>query len=212
MARAKSGFVLFLLLSVAAFATRAQETDFYVGASLGGATSGACDDIRLGVSCEDRVTNLKLFAGYQINPNLAFEAGYTNTLAKASAHALSSAAPGTTFVSDMHSRAVDFVLVPTLPLGSSASIYAKLGLYAASTTQNSTTTPAPPPPCCVHIIPKPANVEQTNIGLTYGAGVGWSFTPRWTARADWQRFQGVGGENVREIDVDTLNVGLLYRF
>jgi opacity protein-like surface antigen len=210
MARAKSGFVLFLLLSVAAFAARAQDESFYVGASLGGATSGACNGIQVNVSCEDGVTSLKLFIGSQLTPNLALEAGFIPTLAKANAHAINNSTAAT-FASELSSSAVDVLLVPSFALGSNAFVYGKVGFYAAHTEQHNTTTTGPAT-CCVHISTTGQNPEQTNIGLTYGVGVGWSFTRQFSVRADWQRFLGVGGDNVREFDVDTLNLGLLYRF
>jgi OmpA-OmpF porin, OOP family len=208
MAKAKFGFVLFLLLSAAAFAARGQDSGFYVGASVSGATSGACEGIQLGVSCEDGVTSVRLFVGSQFSPNFAVEAGFTPTLAKANAHAIAGAAPGSTFVSDVRSRAVDLVLVPSLPLGASASVYGKVGVYAANTEQENNFTPGAV--CCSHI--QPSKSEETNVGFTFGVGLGWNFTRQLTARADWQRYQAVGGEKVREFDVNTLNLGLLYRF
>lgn len=185
-------------------AAGAQEQGFYVGASVGGSTANVCDLTSFNTTCEEDATNLKVFAGYQINRNFAVEAGYINTLAKATVSSTSGGffSPATPFTSDLAARAIDLVLVPSLPLGERASVYGKLGAYFANTRGNGTSGS---PPTTTH-------ADESNTGLTYGLGFAWSFTRNVSARAEWQRFQNVGGGNIAEVDVDMLHAGLLYRF
>ena len=200
-----------LVLSLAAFPARAQEPGgFYAGLSIGSATSNACDGVTIGLSCSDGVTNGKIFAGFQFHPNFAIEAGLTPTLMKANASAINAFAPAS-FTAEISSRAVDFTLVPSAPLGSSAVVYAKVGFYAAETEQTSAVNIGPVP-CCVRVVGGNNKTEESNVGLTYGVGLGWNFTRQFMVRGDYQRYQGVGGGNLKELDVDTLNLGALYRF
>jgi opacity protein-like surface antigen len=101
--------------------------------------------------------------------------------------------------------------MPSLPLGASASLYGKLGFYLANTEQTNTTV-ASGATCCVRVGSSGSSAEESNLGLTFGLGLAWNFTRNLAARADWQRYPAVGGDRVREVDVDMLHAGLLYRF
>jgi len=48
------------------------DSGFYGGASIGQATIDACDGV---ANCGDEDTGWKVFAGWELNPNVAFEAG-----------------------------------------------------------------------------------------------------------------------------------------
>jgi OmpA-OmpF porin, OOP family len=197
-------------MALAAGTAGAQETGYYAGASLGGYSSNRCDDVSFGVSCDESAASLKVFGGYQLNRNLALEAGYINTLINSTLQGQPGILGPGQFTSKLRSRALDLVAVPTLPIGTSFALYGKLGLYFASTEEATTVGPSGAT-CCVRSTAGGTR-EESNGGLTLGAGFAWHFTRQLSARADWQRFQGVGGGNVSEVDVDTLNVGVLYRF
>jgi OmpA-OmpF porin, OOP family len=191
-------------LALVAGTACAQEQGFYLGASVGGTSANACDLADFSNSCDADTTNLKVFAGYQINRNFAVEAGYINTLAKATVSSTSGQflSPATPSTADLAARAIDLLLVPSLPLGERASVYGKLGVYFANTKSNSTSGQ---PPVTTHS-------DESNTGLTYGLGFAWSFTRNITARADWQRFNSVGGGQMSDVHVDMLHIGALYRF
>lgn len=178
-----------LALSLAAGAAAAQEAGFYLGASVGTSkiSSGGCDEgpLPAGISCDDTANTYKVFGGYQFNPNLALEAGYTDKLGR-----LELAGFGQTV--EASARAFELVLVPALPLNEHFSIYAKLGVYAATSEVRTT--------------------EESNTGGTLGLGVAWHINKSFTARADWQRYAKVGGDTIGEADFDTFNIGILYRF
>lgn len=185
---------LALALTLAAGAAAAQDAGWYLGASVGSSkiASGGCDEGALpaGVTCEDSTNTWKVFAGYQFNPNLALEAGYTDRLGKLELSGLGARA-------DVTARAFEVVAVPALPLSESFSLYAKIGLYAASSDVSASNG---------------ASMTESNTGGTLGLGVAWHFNKNVTMRADWQRYGKVGGDTVGEADIDTLNLGLLYRF
>ena len=191
-------------LALAAGAAGAQERGFYAGASLGASSANACDLVELDRTCDGEATNLKVFAGYALNRNFAVEAGYINTLAKATVSSTSGQllSPATPLTADLAARAVDLLLVPSLPLGERASVYGKLGVYFANTKSSRTSGQ---PPATTH-------AEESNTGLTFGLGFAWDFTRRITARADWQRFNSVGGGDMSDVHVDMLHAGVLYRF
>ena len=178
-----------LALSLAAGAAAAQEAGFYVGASAGTSkiSSGGCEEGGLpsGVSCEDTTTSFKVFGGYQFNRNLALEAGYTDNLATLELRGFGQSVETT-------ASAFELLVVPSLPVTESFSIYGKLGVYAANTEVRT--------------------VSESNTGGTIGAGLAWHINKNLTARADWQRYASIGGDTVGEADVDTFNIGLLVRF
>ncbi|WP_150301325.1 outer membrane beta-barrel protein [Pseudomonas profundi] len=51
------------------------DNDFYGGASIGQATIEACDGV---TNCDDEDTSWKIFGGWEMNPNIAFEAGWVD--------------------------------------------------------------------------------------------------------------------------------------
>ncbi len=168
----------------------AQEPGFYAGVSVGQSKfSSQCDGIPAGVSCDENTTTYKLFGGYQFTRNLALELGYSPELAKASASGFGISA-------DVKSSAVELVALPSVPLGA-FSLFAKLGFYAADTKGTSNVG---------------LEASDSNTNWTFGVGAGYNLTKNLGARAEWQRYDKVGGDNVGKADVDVFNVGLLYRF
>jgi OOP family OmpA-OmpF porin len=181
-----------LALTLAAGTAAAQEAGFYLGASVGQSkvSNGGCEGASGGITCEDTDTAFKVFGGYQFNRNIALELGYSDRLAKLSASGFGTSAEVTV-------SAFEIVAVPSLPLSENFSLYGKVGVYAASTEARSSFG---------------ATADDSNTGGTIGLGVAYHFNKNITARADWQRYAKVGGDNVGEADIDTLNIGLLFRF
>jgi OmpA-OmpF porin, OOP family len=54
--------------------------------------------------------------------------------------------------------------------------------------------------------------EEDTTDLTYGIGARWDFTKRFGVRGEWQRYEGLGGGNLVETDVDVLSIGLIFSF
>lgn len=168
----------------------AQEPGFYAGISVGQSKfQDQCSGMPAGVSCDEGSNTWKLFGGYQFNPNLALELGYSNELAKA-------AASGFGINADVTASALELVAIPSYPIGE-FSLYGKLGIYAAKTTGSSNIG---------------FTAEESNSSWTYGLGAGYSINRNFSVRAEWQRYDQVGGDNIGKADIDALNVGVLYRF
>ena len=169
----------------------AQEPGFYAGISVGQSKfNNQCDGTPSGVTCDENTTTYKLFGGYQFNRNIAVEAGYTDRLGKLEISGFGQRA-------DVTARAFEVLAVPALPLNESFSVYGKIGLYAASSDVSSSTG---------------VSTSESNTGGTIGLGAAWHFNKNLAARVDWQRYGKVGGDTVGEADIDTFNIGLLYRF
>ena len=64
-----------ILLTLGMTADALADNDFYAGASAGQATIDACDGV---ANCDDEDTSWKVFGGWELNPNLAFEAGFVD--------------------------------------------------------------------------------------------------------------------------------------
>ncbi|HZM33192.1 MAG TPA: outer membrane beta-barrel protein, partial [Burkholderiales bacterium] len=156
---------------------------FYIGGSIG---QSELKDACEGVaSCDEKDTAWRFIAGYQINKNFAAEVGYTD-LGEASA-------PG----ASAEASAWELVGLGFLPLGNHFSLYGKAGVYRGD----------------VEASGLGVSVEESNNGLTYGAGVQWDFGKRLGLRAEWQRYADVGGDDVGgETDVDVMNIGVVFRF
>lgn len=162
---------------------------WYVGGSLGEAN---ISDINCppGFTCDDKDTAWKIFGGYQINRTFAAEIGLTD-LGEFGRNAGPVVLP-------IESQAWDLVGVASWPLGNQFSLYGKLGLYYADTKANSNIGPSG---------------DETNTGWTFGAGAQYDFTRNVGMRAEWQRYNDVGGGNVGgKSDVDVLSLGVLFRF
>jgi len=61
-----------ILLTLGMTGSALADSGFYGGASIGQATIDACDGV---ANCDDEDTGWKVFAGWELNPNVAFEAG-----------------------------------------------------------------------------------------------------------------------------------------
>jgi OOP family OmpA-OmpF porin len=183
------------LLLVASFSATApalaQDTGFYLGASLGQSIMhGQCDGLIAGVSCDDKDTTWKLFGGYNFNRFIAAELGYSDKLGKASASGFGLAA-------DVKASAWELVAIGSYPFAGRFAVYGKLGAYYASTKGTSNFG---------------ISADDSNANLTFGVGLRFDITRSFAARAEWQRYSKVGGEDVGKGDIDAMNLGLLYRF
>jgi opacity protein-like surface antigen len=181
------------LLAAASFAATtfsgvaaAQSMDmsaFYIGGSIG--QSQLKDSCEGVADCDDKDTAWRFIAGYQINKSFAVELGYTD-LGEASA-------PG----ASAEASALEVVGLGFLPLGNHFSLYGKAGFYRGT----------------VEASGGGGSVDESNNGLTFGAGVQWDFGRNLGLRAEWQRYADVGGDDVGgETDVDVMNLGVIFRF
>src|SRR5690606_11097829 len=107
-------------LALVSMPASAQEANFYVSGSLGQMEAReACDDVI--ISCDDKDTAWRHFAGYQFHPNFAVELGYADL------GEVSASAPGLN--ASVEATALDLVAVGSIPLGDRFSLFGKVGAY-----------------------------------------------------------------------------------
>jgi OOP family OmpA-OmpF porin len=184
--------VAVLGLAAAAFALPAAAqmnmSAFYVGATIGQSKfKDACEGTTSGVSCDDKDTAWRLLAGYQFHPNFAAEIGYHNFgEAKASGFGAEAKAKATAW---------ELVGLGIWPVANQFGIYGKFGLHHSEVKFESNVG---------------VNDKTTGNGTTFGAGLQWDVMPALGLRAEWQRYQKVGGESDNKLDV--LSLGGVWRF
>ena len=181
-------------LTVAAFALPAQ-AQWYAGIGFGQSTFKdelSCQGTGgTGVSCDDKDTALKLFGGYQVNPNFAAELTWQD-FGKVSLS-------GGGLSAQIKSNAFDLSALGMLPFANQFAGYGRLGLFYAKSEGTSN-------------IPGLANVSETNTGLTYGLGLQWNPMPNLGVRVEYQVYKDVGGGDLGKGDIDVLGLSGLYRF
>ncbi len=64
-----------ILLTLSISGTALAQNGFYAGASIGQATIDGCSGVN---NCDDDDTAWKIFGGWELNPNIAFEAAYAD--------------------------------------------------------------------------------------------------------------------------------------
>lgn len=197
MKKAKAGLVILGVASAAAFAgpalAQAQDTGFYAGVTIGQSEAGdTCTGISgTGVSCDDKDTAWRILGGYQFNRHFALEFGYTDL------GEVSASGPGGSV--KIETTAFELVGVGSMPLMDKFSIYGKIGLYRAEAEASVN-------------LPGFASEKEDNTDLTFGIGVRYDFTRNLGVRAEWQKYQDVGGGNIGKDDVDVISIGVIWRF
>ena len=190
----RKALVVMAGLTVAAFALPAQ-AQWYAGIGFG--QSSFKDELGCqgtggsGVSCDDKDSALKLFGGYQVNPNFAAELTYQD-FGKATLS-------GGGFNAQIKSHALDLSGLGMLPFANQFAGYGRLGVYYAKSEGTSN-------------IPGLANVSETNSGLTYGLGLQWNPMPNLGVRVEYQVYHDVGGGDLGKGDIDVLGLSALWRF
>ena len=88
-------------------------------------------------------------------------------------------------------EAFELVAVGSFHLNESFSVYGKIGGYQGKL--------------------KGAGLDEDSTDVTYGIGARWDFTKRLGVRAEWQRYESLGGGLV-ETDLDVLSIGIIFSF
>lgn len=179
--------------SFLAFPAIAQSPDsgFYVGGHLGQAEAkDACDGVSgPGISCDDKDTAWRILGGYQFNRNLSIEGAYTDL------GEVSASGPGGS--ASAEADALELSGVGSFPLGNAFSVYGKAGIYRGEVKGSALGA---------------GTTDESNTDFTFGAGVKFDMTQNVALRAEWQRYNDMGGDDTGETDVDVLSVGVQYRF
>ena len=184
-----------MIVPSAGMAQSGPDSGWYVGGTLGQSKANdACSGVGgAGVSCDEKDNAWRILGGYRLNKHFALEAGY-HELGEASA-----SGPGGNV--KIESKAFEFVAVGILPIADKFSLYGKAGLYRGDTDASGNT-----------VLFGPVSESETNTDLTFGVGVQFDFTPNLGLRAEWQRYQDMGGGEIGQADVDVMSIGLVFRF
>lgn len=165
---------------------------------------------------DDTDTTYRLAAGYRFNSYLGLEGGYAN-LGKAEQFAILTlfSEPGIppTVIKESNDLRVHGYLaevIGTLPLGFGLSLYARAGGFA-SHVENINSSPGT-------INPGVRNTDftYTHTSVTYGAGIGWSYSDRFEFRLGWDDYGTLGNTGgtgtTGRFRVSSLALGVLYSF
>ena len=185
MKSTKSALAILGFFAAAAFAgsAAAQENR---GVYLGGASGVAqyTDACQnLGVACDDRDAAWRFFGGYRFNQTFSAELGYADLGVVTGDGGVATARAET--------KAWDLVGLVSVPVVGGLSILGKLGAYRARVSTDV--------------------AGSTNTAFTYGAGLGYELG-RIGLRAEWQRYDSVGGGTTGRDDIQVVSVSALFRF
>jgi len=204
-------FVLLLAVvmgSMAAPATRADDTGFYVLGSIGrsniGANNTAVDNYNLShgfassfTATNDHDTGYKAQLGYRFG-TWAIEGGYTDL----GRSGFTSTTDLGTYAGDFRAKLGNLDLVGMFPAGQHFILLAKVGGYYWESTSN---------------MPSPAggtmSVDDNGWDFKFGAGVQYNFNEHFGLRAEFERFNGVGDSNTSgDSKVNLMSAGAVLKF
>jgi len=163
------------------------DTNLYLGANAGQSRfSKSCDNVP--VSCDDKDTGWKAFAGYRFHPNVAVEAGYFD-LGRASAG-------GGGVFAEAKVRGWELTGLAIFPVVDRFDVYARLGVSRSRVSISGTG----------------GSVSDNSTDVTFGLGAQYSLARNLGIRAEWQRYDGIGGDNTGKDDLDLFSIGVLFKF
>ena len=223
MAWRLGGTVAALLFVVS---VQAQDSGPYLGASYGRSKAkldtAPLDAQTLGNStpvtaAEDHHNGGKLFLGYRINQNFAVEGGYADLgRFKATAnsvtqfvHVIGPFSTPVTIVTPENftitSKGVFLSALGGIAFLQRGLAYAKLGVYDMKVEVTSDVN-------CGINCPSGQPLSHSNVGPLFGAGLQYVRPSNVGIRAEWERFNKVGGSNTGKHDFDLFSVGLTFSF
>lgn len=168
---------------------------FYLGAGVSHIDQkDACDGSS--ISCDDTDVGGKIFLGYQYSSLLSIEAGYVD-LGKTDASINVLGVPASIDV-DAHGFFLSGQIL--WPVSSNVDIYGKIGAayWDLETKAKSSGVSI--------------SLRDKGTGVLYGLGVEYKLNTNLGLRAEWERFNNVGGSDTGETDIDLLSTSISYRF
>ena len=180
---------LFTVLAFSAAPAAAQQGETYLGLSFGQSKfKDACSGLTPGVSCDETGTAWKAFGGYMFNRNLGVEVAFTD-LGKAEA-----TSPFGNASIKVTTWEIDGI--GAWPISTPLSLYGKLGLYSGTKEVSGLGFSA----------------KDTNASVTFGLGVRYDMTPNLAARAEWQHYDKVGGNDTGDkTNIEMWNIGIMWK-
>lgn len=217
-----AGLASVLVASFASGLSVAADRGFYVGLDAGMSTfdvsQGELDEVAIGAiadaglsvttadsDLDDSGTAYGLVVGYRITKNLAVEGSYVD-LGKAPYGAGGTVTDGVNtfpmFIGvDIKSSGAALAVIGILPLSEAWSLDARVGAYFGEFSADIAVSSG--------AISASETVSNSSTSTLYGVGVDYAFSPHWSVRLDYRRFDNVGDSDV---NVDQLSAGLRYAF
>lgn len=187
--------VLVLGLGVFEPASAQSAGSFYAGASLGQSQyRNTCEFID--GSCDDKDTAFRVFGGYNVSPGLAIEAAYGD-FGRIIVDGSVGGIP-TNFEATV--EALDLSVLPAWVLSERFAIFGRFGIYRSKVQVSDLGGGG-------------GSESERNTAWTYGLGVRWSFGGGPVSlRAEWQRYDNIGGSSTGEDDIDYISAGVVLQF
>jgi OmpA-OmpF porin, OOP family len=201
---------LALCIALASSAASAQDSSWYIGASVGktgtdsrtGDMEAAWEGAGYGTNTlqvDDKNTGWKALGGYSFNEHLALEASYADL---GDVEIFASLAPAASQHVQASMRGASLDLVGSLPLSPVVSAFARVGvnnLRIRQTFSNSA------------ISPYFTDSTERGTNAKYGFGMEFNVSDAFSVRAEAERFH-VDGNRVTDDRIDMFSLGVVYRF
>ena len=206
-----------LILMIASPLANADETGWYIGASMGntssdisgGDLSPACSTV-LTCSADDSDGSTSIFGGYQFNRHLAAEAGYVDLGDSATLD--SDNGGGLLTHTTQETTGIGVTGIGRYALSEQWAVLGKFGMFLWDSDINFS-----------NILGAQLSASDSGTDLTYGLGANYRFDERLSLRLAWDRYTSLGNSgqalppgatsiDTVDVDVDVYSVGLVYRF
>lgn len=201
---------LIALASCISLPLQADDANWYMGANLG-ETDANIDINRIsenlsaggftttGVSTDEKNLGGKLFAGYQFNRFLSFEAGYFDL---GSVNFRTDTAPEGSLNGSMKTRGLNFDMVGYIPLHEAFSLFGRVGVNYALSKDNFYGTGA--------VTINDTNPSKREANLKLGYGVQYAINDNWALRLEEERYH-INDAVSNRGDIDLISLGVVYR-
>jgi OOP family OmpA-OmpF porin len=158
------------------------------------------------LSTDESSTVYTLGVGYDFTRNWAVEGGYSNN-GSFNARRTSTAGTVGTLSAKTEGDAWFVAAVGKLPIQDQFYLLGKLGVAATTTKTNLETSGAVTLPAGTS-----TNRKKSEANLLWGIGAGYDFNRQWGVRLDYTQVLDVGDANTGEGNVQTLILGVKFRF
>lgn len=193
--QAWAALAVVLALGIGAPASAQDPGSYYAGASLGQSQYRKTCEFIDG-SCDDKDTAFRVFGGYNVSPGLAIEAAYGD-FGRILVDGSVGGVP-TNFEATV--EALDLSVLPAWVLSERFAIFGRFGIYRSKVQVSDLGGGG-------------GSESERNTAWTYGLGVRWSFGGGPVSlRAEWQRYDNIGGSSTGEDDIDYINAGVVLQF
>ena len=159
----------------------------------------------------------RLASGYWLNPYFGLEAGYVHFGAVTGSY-MNPGSPICGIVcaesyivnADLKTHGWILELVGAYPFNARWAIFARAGEIAADSELNANYTPIAPYYC---LFCENTSTTSSDVDVTYGMGLRWSFANHWAARLSWDRYVSLGYKlPVDGFNINLASIGVVYEF